>query len=159
MSADKLTAPERIRAYVARHCAAKYVDEITSDLIDVATGKRAGTPWEQRTVTHIFRNPRPKGPGVCRAFGCDLDCAPSVHSFYCQECEELRPICPACGGVYAEHDPDCPADDGYEDSLEGPWYDATKARNFAYAECGAPHKVVVGRDGQWYLMTKMEEED
>ena len=40
------TLPDYIERWVAREFNARYVERVTSDLIDVAAGNREGTRWE-----------------------------------------------------------------------------------------------------------------
>lgn len=44
-------APERIRTWVN----AKFVENVTQDLIDVATGNRLGNRFEQDAIARIFQ--------------------------------------------------------------------------------------------------------
>lgn len=50
----KLTYPERIRQWVETQFHAKYVEKVTDDLIDVATGNREGNRFEREALQHIF---------------------------------------------------------------------------------------------------------
>jgi hypothetical protein len=50
----RLARPERIRAWVGRNFAAKYVDSVTQDLIAVAAGNRRGNPFERNALEAIF---------------------------------------------------------------------------------------------------------
>ena len=47
-------APDRIRAWVTREFNAKYVEQVTQDLIDVATGNREGNTLEKIALDKIF---------------------------------------------------------------------------------------------------------
>lgn len=49
-----MSASERIRQWVARQFAARLVDRVTQDLIDVASGNRAGNTFERQAVARIF---------------------------------------------------------------------------------------------------------
>lgn len=51
---QKLTAPERIRQWVEREFNPKYVERVTAELIDVATGNRPGNPFERGALARIF---------------------------------------------------------------------------------------------------------
>jgi hypothetical protein len=60
-----MTLPEQIRAWVAREFNAKYVDQITADLVDVATGYREGNRFEKAALPKIMaaRQWRDSGEG------------------------------------------------------------------------------------------------
>lgn len=51
---DGLTAPERIRAWVAKQFNPAHVDRVTDGLIDVATGNREGNAFEKAALEKIF---------------------------------------------------------------------------------------------------------
>jgi hypothetical protein len=48
------TATERIRLWVEWQFGAKYVDRVTEDLINVATGNREGNRFEREALERIF---------------------------------------------------------------------------------------------------------
>jgi hypothetical protein len=56
MTSTKRTLPERIRAWVERQFNPKHVDQVTQDLIDVATGNRDGNTWEREALERICGN-------------------------------------------------------------------------------------------------------
>jgi hypothetical protein len=56
-----MTAPERIRAWVEREFNPKHVDQVTNDLIDVATGNRPGNAFERAALQRIFPTWTPQG--------------------------------------------------------------------------------------------------
>ena len=55
MTEPRLTRPELIRQWVERQFSAKYVDRVTQDLIDVATGNREGNRFEREAIERIFK--------------------------------------------------------------------------------------------------------
>lgn len=54
MAATKQTVPDRIRTWVERQFAPKYVEQVTEDMIDVAAGNREGNAFERRALQAIF---------------------------------------------------------------------------------------------------------
>jgi len=48
------TLPEKIEAWVKREFNAKYVRQVTNDLIDVAAGNREGNKFEKEAVDFII---------------------------------------------------------------------------------------------------------
>ncbi len=50
----KLTASERIREWVKKQFNPKHVEQVTQDLIDVATGNREGNQFEREACNKIF---------------------------------------------------------------------------------------------------------
>lgn len=49
-----MTTAERIREWVVQQFNAKYVESVTNDLIDVATGNRDGNGFELQAIASIF---------------------------------------------------------------------------------------------------------
>jgi hypothetical protein len=49
-----MTAPDRIRAWVAKQFNPRHVDQVAADLIDVAAGNRKGNAFEQSALAKIF---------------------------------------------------------------------------------------------------------
>lgn len=57
-----MNAPERIRAWVEREFAQHYVDRVVADLIEVATGNRAGNAFELAALHKLFPDWTGNGP-------------------------------------------------------------------------------------------------
>ncbi len=51
---QKLTYPERIRAWVEREFNPLHVDRVFNDLLNVATGNRPGNRFEVEALARIF---------------------------------------------------------------------------------------------------------
>ena len=77
-----MTLPEKIRAWVAREFAPKYVDRVTQDLIDVVAGNRQGNTFECQTVGKILG-------AVCPQCGntMNLETDKDQADYSCEACE------------------------------------------------------------------------
>jgi hypothetical protein len=53
-SVTAMSMPERIRRWVKGQFAARYVDRVTADLVDVAAGNREGNGFENEALVKIF---------------------------------------------------------------------------------------------------------
>jgi hypothetical protein len=78
-----MSLPDKIRLWVVREFAPQYVDRVTQDLIDVATGNRAGNTFERQAVARIM------GDGVCPQCGntANLETDQDEGSHSCEACE------------------------------------------------------------------------
>lgn len=53
---ELVSRPQAIRAWVEREFAAKWVEQVFQDLLDVATGARVGNKFEREALERIERD-------------------------------------------------------------------------------------------------------
>ncbi len=85
---ERLTYPDRIRLWTERNYNPKYVEQVFSDLLEVATGNRVGTKLETDTLARIFpetsgRKPKCPKCGNTRNLETDRD----EGNYSCERCE------------------------------------------------------------------------